>query len=165
MRARRWRAGDRLRTSIELTVEVEIECPPSEVWSVLSDTERLPEWFAEFEETQEDSAGPSGLGAVVRYTLQQGHRSGTFEIVEWDPPRRLAWDGPHLRWAGGGARPRGSHTLADAGDGRTLLVSRYDPELSGTQVLLRPYLKRWLRRERLASARALKALVEAAADS
>ncbi len=148
-----------------MIVEVEIERPRSEVWSVLSDAERLPEWFAEFEEARQESAGPSGLGTVIRYTLQTGHRSGTFEIVEWDPPRRLAWDGPPLRWAGGAARPRGSHELAEAGVDRTLLVSRYHPELSGTQVLLRPYLKRWLRRERHASARALKALVEAAAGS
>ena len=155
-----------MRTSIELTVEIEIERPPSEVWSVLSDTERLPEWFAEFEEDAgRPREGPLGLGAVVHYTLRQGNGSGTFEIVEWDPPRRLAWDGPPLRWAGGAARPRGSHALAEAGDGRTLVVSRYHPELSGTQVLLRPYLKRWLRRERHASARALKAMVEAAPGS
>ena len=148
-----------------MIVEVEIERPRSEVWSVLSDTERLPEWFAEFEEAREESAGPSGLGSCRALHTPAGHRSGTFEIVEWDPPRRLAWDGPPLRWAGGAARPRGSHELAEAGDGRTLVVSRYHPELSGTQVLLRPYLKRWLRRERHASARALKALVEAAAGS
>ena len=76
----------------------------------------------------------------------------------------IAWV-PPLRWAGGAARPRGSHELVEAGDDRTLLVSRYHPELSGTHVLLRPYLKRWLRRERHASARALKALVEATAGS
>ena len=79
------------------------------MWSVLSDAERLPEWFAEFAAARQKSAGPSGLAAVIRYTLQPGHRSGTFEIVEWDPPRSLAWDGPPLRWAGGAARPPGSH--------------------------------------------------------
>jgi hypothetical protein len=42
-----------------------------------------------------------------------------------------------------------------------LLVSRYQPELTGTQVLLRPYLKRWLRRRRLADAQTLKACLEA----
>ena len=72
------RAGDRLRTSIELIVEVEIERPPPEVWSVLSDAERLPEWFAEFEEARQESAGPSGLGTVVRYTLQDRAPLGYF---------------------------------------------------------------------------------------
>jgi hypothetical protein len=42
-----------------------------------------------------------------------------------------------------------------------LLVSRYRPELTGTLVLLRPYLKRWLRRQRRADAQTLKALIEA----
>jgi uncharacterized protein YndB with AHSA1/START domain len=150
-----------LRTSIEVIVEVEIERPPAVVWSFITDSERLPEWFAEFEAAHEESDGPVGVGSVVRYTVAPGHRSGTFEIVEWDPPRKLAWDGPPLRWAGGGGRPRGSHALTQAGEGRTLFVGHYRPELTGTQVLLRPYLKRWLRRERHASAQRLKTLLEA----
>ena len=46
-----------------------------------------------------------GVGSVVRYTIR-GDRSGTFEILEWDPGRKVVWDGPPLRWAGGAARPR-----------------------------------------------------------
>ena len=154
-----------MRTTIELIIEVEIERPRSVVWSFMTDTERLPEWFDEFEAAHEESDGPPSVGAVVRYTVAPGHRSGTFEIVEWDPPRRMAWDGPPLRWAGGGARPRGSHSLAPAGEGRTLFVGRYRPELTGTQVLLKPYLKRWVRRQRRASAQRLKTLLEAEAFS
>jgi uncharacterized protein YndB with AHSA1/START domain len=154
-----------MRTSIEVIVEVEIERPRPAVWSFVSDAERLPEWLGEFEAAHEESDGPTGVGTVVRYTLKSGHRSGTFEIVEWDPPRRMAWDGRPLRWAGGAARPRGSHTLAETGEGRTSLVSRYQPELTGTQVLLGPYLKRWLRRQRLADMQTLKASLEADARS
>jgi len=149
-----------VRTSIEVIVEVEIERPPSVVWSFISDPERLPEWFGEFEAAHQESYGPPGVGTVMRYTVAPGHRSGTFEIVEWDPPRRVAWDGPPLHWAGGGARPRGSHALAQTGEGRTLFVGHYRPELTGTQVLLKPYLRRWLRRERRASSQKLKALLE-----
>jgi uncharacterized protein YndB with AHSA1/START domain len=138
-----------VRTSIEVIVEVEIERPPAAVWSFVSDTERLPEWLGEFEAAHEESDGPTGVGTVV----------------EWDPPRRMAWDGPPLRWAGGAARPRGSHTLAETREGRTSLVSRYQPELTGTQVLLAPYLKRWLRRRRLADMQTLKASLEAGAPS
>ena len=150
-----------MRTSVEVIVEVEIERPPPTVWSFVTDTERLPEWLGEFESAHEESEGPRGVGTVVHYTLKPGHRSGTFDIVEWDPPRRLAWDGPPLRWAGGGARPRGSHTLAETAEGHTSLVSRYQPELTGTQVLLGPYLKRWLRRQRRADMQTLKAALEA----
>jgi uncharacterized protein YndB with AHSA1/START domain len=154
-----------VKASIEVIVEVEIERPASVVWSFISDFDRLSEWLGEFEAAGKESDGPTGVGTVVRYTIQPGNRSGTFEIVEWDPPRRWAWDGPPLRWAGGAARPRGSHELAEAGEGRTRLVSRYQPELTGTNVLLGPYLKRWLRRQRLADAQVLKASLESGAPS
>jgi uncharacterized protein YndB with AHSA1/START domain len=148
-----------VRTSIEVTVEVEIERPLSSVWSYVSDAERIPEWVGEFKEARVITEGPVGVGSVIRYTVE-GDRSGTWEIVEWDPPRRVALDGPPLAWAGGRARPRSSQTLAEAGEGRTLLVSRYEPELSGTLVLMRPYLKRWLRRQRQKDAQTLKSILE-----
>jgi uncharacterized protein YndB with AHSA1/START domain len=148
-----------VRTSIEVTVEVEIERPRSAAWSYISDTRWIPEWVGEFKEARELSDGPTGVGTVVRYTLE-GERSGTWEIVEWDPPRRVAWDGPPLPWAGGGARPRGSHTLTEAGESRTRLVSRYEPELSGTLILMWPYLKLWLRRQRQKDAQTLKSILE-----
>jgi uncharacterized protein YndB with AHSA1/START domain len=151
-----------LRTSIEVGVEVEIGRPPEAVWSYITDAERLPEWLGEFEEAHEDSDGPTGVGTVIHYTVE-GDRSGTWDIVEWDPPTRLAWDGPPLRWAGGGVRPRGSHTLTEAGDGDTLLLSRYEPELIGALVFLRPYLSWWLRRQRRKDAQTLKAALEAGA--
>lgn len=149
-----------MRTSIEVTVEVEIERPLAAVWSFVADTERMSEWIGEFKSAHDESPGPKGVGSVVRYTVEPGDRTGTFEIVEWDPPRRLAWDGPPLAWAGGAARPRGSHTLAELDEGRTQLISRYEPELTGTQAMLRPYLSRWLRRQRHESAQLLKALLE-----
>ncbi len=105
------------------------------------------------------SRGPPGLGTIVRYTVGGG-RTGTLEWVEWDPPHRIAWDGPPLRWAGGGARPRGSHALTEAGEGRTRLVSRHEPEFSGPLVLMAPYGKWWLRRQRRRDAQTLKAALE-----
>ena len=150
-----------MKATIDVTIEVEIDRPPAEVWAFITDTERLPEWVGELVAAHDETDGPAGLGRVVRYTVEQGNRSGTFEIVEWDPPHRMAWDGPPLRWAGGGGRPRGSHALTEVSPDRTLLVSRYRPELSGTQVLLKPYLQRWVRRQRGESARMLKSLLEA----
>lgn len=149
-----------MKADIDLTLEIEVEAPRSEVWAFISDTERLPEWFSEFKAAEQVSDGPPGLGSVVRYTIAQGNRSGTIEIVEWEPGSRLSWDGPPLRWMGGGARPRGTYELADAGEGRTRFTARFHPQLSGTQVLLHPYLKRWVRRERQASLRKMKELVE-----
>ncbi len=134
------------------------------VWAFIADVERIPEWIGEFEEAYEESDGPTAVGTVVHYTVAGG-RSGTWQTIEWDPPHRVAWDGPPLPWAGGGARPRGSHTLSDVGEGRTLLVSRYEPELTGTLALMRPYLKWWLRRQRCRDAQTLKAALEADAPA
>jgi uncharacterized protein YndB with AHSA1/START domain len=149
-----------MRTTVDVSVEVEIERPPAAVWSFVSDVERLPDWLGDFATARLETSGPVRRGTVVGFTLKQGGRSGSVEIVEWDPPRRWVWDGPPLRWAGGAARPRGSFELFEAGAGRTLVVGRFRPELTGTQVLLRPYLSRWLRRQRRADAQALKRLLE-----
>jgi uncharacterized protein YndB with AHSA1/START domain len=151
-----------VKTTIRVTIEIDIARPPADVWQVLTNAERLPEWLSEFESAHEETEGPSGVGSIVSCVMSPGHRAATFEIVQWDPPHTMAWDGPPLRWAGGAARPRGSYNLSQLGDGTTRLLTRFEPELSGTQVLLRPYLSRWLRRTRTADMQTLKSLVEAA---
>jgi uncharacterized protein YndB with AHSA1/START domain len=148
-----------ITASLDVEIEMEIARSPEEIWAFVSDAERLPEWLDEFRAVVKESDGPVGKGSVFRYTLD-GDRSGTLELVDWVPGRRMAWDGPPLRWRGGGARPRGSHEVSAAGDGRGRLVSRYQPELTGTMVFLRPYLKRWLRQQRLADTQRLKQLLE-----
>lgn len=154
-----------MKTVIEVIVEVEIARPRPEVWAFVSDLGRLPEWLGEFESARCDSDGPIAVGSVVRYTLQPGHRDGTMEIVELEPGVRLGWDGPPLAWGGGAARPRGFLELADTGYGGTRLTGHFQPELTGTQVLLAPYLKLWLRRQRRTDSQRLKALLEASTES
>lgn len=149
-----------MKTEFEITVEVEIDAPRDAVWRVASDPERLPEWMEEMVSAHQESSGPLGVGSVVRYTLTPGERSGTFELVAWEPDTRLSWDGPPIPWMGGALRPRGSIELTNADAGRTRFTGRYRPELSGMQVLLRPYLKHWARRARQASALKLKAIAE-----
>ena len=149
-----------LKTDIEVIVEVEIGRPVPAVWAFVADVERTSDWIEEFQGARTESEGPVGLGTIVRYELG-GNRSGTYELVEWDPPRKMAWDGPPLSVTGGAARPRGSHEFLDLGAERTLLTTRYRPELIGLVVLMRAYLKRWLRRQRLKDAEKLKSLLEA----
>ena len=153
-----------LATSIDETFDVEIERPLSEVWAFVSNPERLPEWLDEFEAVVKESDGPVGKGTVFRYTLAPGHRSATLEVVDWEPGHRFAWDGPPLPWLGGAARPRGSFEVTAAGEGPTRFVSQYQPELTGTMALMRPILRRWLRRRRTADTEQLKQLLEADAD-
>ena len=148
------------RTSLDEEIAVEIERPSDEVWAFVSSGERLPEWLEEFEAVVKESDGPVGRGTVFRYTLTPGHRTATMEVVDWQPGRRFAWNGPPLRSRGGGLRPRGFFEVTATGPRRTHFVSRYQPELIGTLALMRPVIKRWLRRQRTADTKHLKQLLE-----
>jgi uncharacterized protein YndB with AHSA1/START domain len=148
------------RKSIAVELEVEIERPVDEVWAFVSDVTRLPEWVGEFERVVIESGAPVGKGTVFRYTVLPGHRSSTMELVEWEPGRRFAWDGPPLPWAGGGGRPRGWFEVHRAGEDRTRLVTHFEPELTGTMALMSPYLRRWLRKQRTQDTERLKRLLE-----
>jgi uncharacterized membrane protein len=151
--------------TIEVRVETLIERPSEEVWSFVSDFERLPEWLEEFQAVVKETDGPVGEGTVFRYTIDPRNRSGTLWLVEWVPGRRLAWDGPALGMRVGAARPRGFHEVSEAGEGRSRLVTTYRPEARGAAILLAPYLKRWLRNQRHTDAARLKAILEHAQPS
>ncbi len=150
-----------MRRRIEVEVEVQIARPSEEVWAVVSDFEQLPEWLEEFRTVVKLSDGPLGEGAIFRYTLEPGQRSSTLQLVEWQPGRRVAWDGPPLKGRGGAARPQGYFEVIDIGNGRTQLVSCYQPVLTGTTALLAPLVRRWLRKHRLIDSARLKTLLEA----
>ena len=71
--------------------ELFIAAPPQEVWSLISDLERGPEWSLVTLECKLTSEGPPGRGSryrslskfvASRVTTEQ-------EIVEWEPPRRM----------------------------------------------------------------------------
>jgi uncharacterized protein YndB with AHSA1/START domain len=145
---------------IEVEVQTLIARPPEEVWAFVSDFERLPEWLGEFRAVVKQSEGPVAEGTVFRYTIEPGQRSSTLQIVEWEPGRRLAWDGPPLKWHGGAGRPRGYFEVTDTRDGRARLLSCYQPVLTGTMALLAPVMKRWLRKQRATDTARLKALLE-----
>jgi uncharacterized protein YndB with AHSA1/START domain len=149
-----------MQRTIEVQLEVQIGRPAEEVWAFLSDFERVPEWLEEFHTAVKQSHGPIGQGTVFHYTIEPGQRSSTLQIVGWEPGRRLAWDGPPLKWHGGAARPRGYFEVTDTGAGYTRLVSCYQPVLTGTMALLAPVMKRWLRKQRLRDTARLKTLLE-----
>lgn len=151
-------------TSLDVEIAIEIERPREEVWAFVSDFERLPEWLEEFERVVKESDGPIGIGTVFRYTLSPGNRSATLQVVDWQPGWRFAWDGPPLRSRGGGARPRGFTEVTAAGEGRTRLVTHYQPQLTGILVVMRPAFTRWLRKHRTADAQHLKQLLELGGD-
>jgi hypothetical protein len=151
-----------MKTTLRVEVATDIERPVAEVWAFVSDLTRLPEFLDDFERVVQENEGAVGEGTVYRYTLGPGpgERSATLEGVGWEPERRLEWDGPPLRSRLGGARPRGWFEVTEIAPGRTRYVGHYEPELTGPLVLMKPYLARWLRRQRAADTQRLKELLE-----
>ena len=149
-----------MKATVEARVEVDIARPREAVWAFITDPARSPDWIDEFVESHQVSPGEPRVGTVVSYTIEPGPRTGTMEVTEWDPPRRMAFEGPPLRSMGGAGRPRGSFELSE-GPAGTHLVCTFRPELLGLAVLLTPYMRRWLRRQRAADALKLKAILEA----
>jgi uncharacterized protein YndB with AHSA1/START domain len=71
--------------------EVFIAAPPEEVWALISDLERGPEWSVVTLECQLTSEGPPGLGCTYRSVSKFVASKVTteHEIVEWVPLRRM----------------------------------------------------------------------------
>jgi uncharacterized membrane protein len=75
--------------------QIEIARPPSEVYDLLMDPDRLGEWVSIHRAVRDVSERPLRQGATLRQTL---HLGGTDFDVEWtiveaDAPRRVRWEG------------------------------------------------------------------------
>ena len=141
---------------------VEIGRPIDEVWEYLIDAQNLPEWSDDFESCVRagNDRGPIGEGTAYSFKLRAPAREGTFAYVEWEPRRRVRWDGEPIRATGGSMRPRGGFELEDAGDGRTRVRLIFEPEPGGALRLLTPLIRRSIQRGRTADAARLKELLE-----
>lgn len=150
------------RTSVDVEAAIDIARPRAEVWAVLADADRLPDWLGDFQAAECVGEQRSGVGTTVRFELSSGLVT-TMEFLEWVDGERLVFEGAPqpLPLPGGRLIPHGAHELSDAAGGGTRLVSHYRPELTGTAVVARPYVSSWLRKHRQRDAERLKELVEA----
>ena len=73
---------------IQITTNVTVNGTPEEVWAVLTDNERWPEWFSAAKECRTTSDKPQGVGSTRWIHVD------LFKVNE----RFVAWDPPH-RWA------------------------------------------------------------------
>jgi uncharacterized protein YndB with AHSA1/START domain len=78
---------------IEIVREREIPAASDALWPVVSDAARLGEWF-EFAESAEVIEGEEGVGQRRRMHGSWGRKKSEIDqrIVDWQPPRRLAWE-------------------------------------------------------------------------
>lgn len=76
---------------IEVVREQALPAAAEAIWPLVDDPARLPEWFA-FADRGELLSG-SGIGRRQRMYGHWGKKSSEIDqlVVEYDPPRRIAW--------------------------------------------------------------------------
>src|SRR5437016_418787 len=66
--------------------------PPADVFTMIDDVRRVPEWLSQCAELQQTTPGPKGMGSSLLYRYQEGGpRTGTMEgtVTAWEKDRRL----------------------------------------------------------------------------
>jgi carbon monoxide dehydrogenase subunit G len=106
---------------IELTVE--IERSPDDVFQLLSDIDRLPEWQASAVEAYTEGPLAEGSRVTEKRRLLGREVDSELEVVAYEPPRRLT-----LRSLGGPVSFTVDHELVEEGGGTHLtFVAKAEP--------------------------------------
>jgi uncharacterized membrane protein len=112
------------------TAQAVIVAPIETVWSFVSDPAQALRFMSGVTRWEVDSEEPTGLGARYRMLLRVGSAEvgGLIEIVEWDPPRELAWTSIT------GVDQRGRWRLRSLPEGRTRVEIRLAAGVAGSGV-------------------------------
>jgi uncharacterized membrane protein len=115
---------------LRTTAATVISAPVDTVWSVVSDPEQVLSFMSGITRWQVESEEPTGLGARYRMLLHIGSAEvgGLIEIVEWDPPRELAWTSIT------GVDQRGRWRLRPVSGGRTRAEIRLAAGVAGSGI-------------------------------
>lgn len=99
---------------MELVRTIDIESPPAEVWTVMSDAERWPAWTASVSNVRRLDQGPLRVGsrAVIK---QPRFPPAVWTVTTLEPGRRFVWrSGMPSLWVYGdhSVEPRGGGSRA-----------------------------------------------------
>jgi hypothetical protein len=72
------------------STSIDIAAPPADVWAVMADVERWPEWTASVMSITRTSDGPLGVGSTAR-VKQPKLAPADFTITTWQPERGFDW--------------------------------------------------------------------------
>ncbi len=105
-----------------------ISAPIESVWQIVSDPERALSFMSGVTRWEVAGEKPTGLGARYRMLIRIGSAEigGLIEIVEWDPPRDLAWTSVT------GIDQRGRWRLRSGRGGRTVAEIRLAYGVAGS---------------------------------
>ena len=134
---------------------VTIDRPPAEVFTYLAQFENIPRWNYAISETRKLTSGQVDVGTRYRQVRTLPSRSEEeFEVVEFEPHRRLAVDGDLALLHG-----RVTYVLDDS-SGATTLTNSMDLRASGPANLVAKLATRNVKTAVAANLGVLKALLE-----
>ena len=142
-----------------LTNSIEIDRPPEDVFAYLDQLDRHGEWQASIVSSRLDTEGPVHVGSRATDTrkVPGGKRDVTYEITEYDPPRRTAFRGVN-----GPVRPVGAVSVESLDDGaRSRVTIELDLVGYGLGKLIAPFARRDAAREIPGDQQRLKERLEA----
>jgi uncharacterized protein YndB with AHSA1/START domain len=115
---------------MKATAATTISAPIETVWGVVSDPERALSFMSGVTRWEIEGEERIGLGARYRMLLRVGSAEvgGLIEIVEWDPPRELAWTSIT------GVDQRGRWRLRSVAAGRTSAEIRLVAGVAGSGI-------------------------------
>jgi uncharacterized membrane protein len=147
--------------AIDVGESVEIRRPATDVFDYLAHGENMPRWISVFEKVEQDSEGPPAKGTTYRYKMASRRKpESTFEWTEFEPGRKLAWEGPPISVGPGTLEPSGEYELSER-DGATRVTMRMHPKTTGIATLLSPLMSRSMRKEAAENVQRLKETLEA----
>ena len=142
-----------------LTASIEINRSPGDVFAYIADLPRHDEWQTQIQEIQMQTEGPTRVGTRSRERRKMpgaGSVWATYEITEFDPPRRVSFHG-----IDGPARIAGTVTVSPADGGGSRVSLEIDLTASGLGKLLLPLGRSQLRKQVPLDQQRLKERLEA----
>lgn len=125
--------------------QIVIARAPQEVFDYIAHAEYLPEYVEDFASVSQVEGGEPGRGARYTYTMKRGGAEGSFEWTEFQPARRLAWQGPAVKAGPGSMKPAGEWDISASGEGSTVTLVMA-PAPGGLFKLLAPFLAAGIRK-------------------
>jgi uncharacterized membrane protein len=115
---------------MRVTASAVVTAPIESVWEAVSDPERALSYMSGVTRWEVVSDEPRALGSRYRMLMRVGSAEvgGLIEVVEWEPPRELAWNSIT------GVDQRGRWRLRPAPGGRTRVEIRLAYGVAGSGI-------------------------------
>jgi uncharacterized protein YndB with AHSA1/START domain len=129
----------------KIVESIDVGRSPEDVFAYVDQLERHGEWQTQIISVTRETEGPTRVGtrATDLRKVPGGKQSVTYEITEYDPPRRVSFRGLN-----GPLRPVGTMTVESIAEGRSRITLELDLQGHGLLgALLGPLARRDARRQ------------------